>query len=345
MRLPSNSSNRGRYLIVIVVIVVAVLVAIWVVRRQNTGSTTNLPTISGDLVISPKSSQRLTWRTTATIHPVRISLPRGQLDQTDWYLPITNDSNVGYVLHDGQSRWLVAGRRANIESMPTDPVQTLVAAPNGLSLSWPTDTGIAVASASDLQPRTIDRATSPFFSSQSQLDYILPGDNSTSFVAVEGTHRYPLSNVGALFAHPFLSDGVAFDNHGRLGWIQVDTGSVQSIAAVNPEKWASPLDAGSIAGGTYFMLSQDTPVPSYLLIIDQAGSVHYYAWKSPIVPEVAVDHGVLALTDIKSGSQLVVVGGDQLTPLSVYPSVFSAGPMGLVWQAPNASFLRLPTLP
>lgn len=339
------SKRRNVFGAVAGLIVLCILIGVWLVHRQASQEASTQTALAGDPLLYPPQSLRLRWASPQAVTPKALSLPKGQLKGADWFWPITASSSVAYVLHDGQSRWLIEGKARTFASMPTDPIGMLVASPNGKRLAWPTPSGVeSVHGAFGLKAVSLAGASSPFFESDGALAYILPGRRA--FTAVVGQHRYAFSGLGQAFDHPFLQGALAYDDHGRIGVVSLARRTRQLVAKVNPRRWPNPLAAGSLPSGIrYFLLSANTPIPSYLLIIDQSTSVRYYAWQSPTIPEVAIADGTLCLTYIKSQGQLVVLSGTRLIPLNVSTNLFSAGAMGLVWQAPNAKFQRLSRLP
>jgi hypothetical protein len=332
---------RNRRFSAIAMVVLAILIAFWLSHRQ-TALAPKDPTIAGDPILSPQASRRMTWRPLQAVHPAAVALPKQQLAQADWLLPVTKSSSVAYVLHDGQARWLNEGQMVNLHSAPTDPIDQLTASANGTALSWPTPAGVELLSWPGQKTRLIPHAVSPYFETN-RLAYLL--NQNTSFTVVEGGRREHFVHLGEPFAHPFLADGVAFVRRGDLAWVQLSSRAVHQVATVNPAVWTTPISAGTIRQGLFMLLSRPSPIPGYLLIVDQAGTVRYFAWKSPTTPEAGVVNGRLALTYIRNGGQLVVVRDGSLTPLNVYPNLFSVGPYGLIWQPANGHFSRLAILP
>jgi hypothetical protein len=341
----AQPSGRLWYWILAGLVLVALIVWGWLAHRQANQVAAPNPLVLKDPLMTPNHAKRIVWGKLQAVSPRTIALPRQQLAASDWWLPLSQTSSVGYVLHDGQARWLIDGQALSFASMPTNPVGALVASSNGHALAWPTAQGVEAITWPARRPTFDPHALDPYFESDGRLAYIVK-TAPHAYTVVSGTHRYALPAVGTLFAHPFLSGSVAYDQQGHLGTVNWATDRVQSIATINPKAWSTPLYAGTLPNhGLYFLLSEATPLPSYLLIVDQGGSVGYFAWQSPTTPEIGTLNGVLAMTYVRSGGQLVVLKRGRLVPLNVTPNLFSLGPEGIVWQAANGAFKRLATLP
>jgi len=339
-----QSVNRKLYLGLGIIILIGLIIWAAVSHQQASQPAAPPSALSQDPLTAPRASHRLSLGPTQTVHPQAISLPRGQLQAADWFLPLSPSSSVAYVLHDGQSRWLVAGTRRSFPSMPTDPIGTLAVTTDGRAMAWMTTTGVDDVTWPSKTPKFIAKATAPSFQSGHELSYILK--DGVFWRIVMGSHHYTLAGLGQIFSHPFIDGGVAYDDHGHLGYVLVAHDTRHLVASVDAAHWSTPLNAGSLSdGGMYFLLAQHTPIPSYLLVVDQRGWIGYYAWQSPTIPEIGSVHGVLALTYLEPNGQLVILKGHQLVPLNVYPNLFSLGPMGLVWQSANGHFRQLSELP
>lgn len=322
----------------------AVAAVFFVIGRPGHGMTA--PTARSKAVavpvLAPSGARPLVWARPLHFHARPLPRPRGQIAHADWLWPLGPDSSLAYVLHDGQSRWVVDGRVRALPGAPTDPIGAFAAAPNGSRIAYQRGSGVEVEG---LDTQTfIPNATDPAFLANGQLIVLRPEPDG--FSVLEGRALSRFTGVGTPFAAPYLSPAeVMVDDRGILKRVDWQSRKERPMARVNPRRWPHAVAAGSLSGGSWFLLSRPTALPTYLLVMVEHGQAFYHVWQSPTPPEAASVGGRLAITWLRPSGALAVVQGSRMHPLAVTPGVFSVSPQGLVYQGGAGRFVALGPLP
>lgn len=324
--------------IVALIIVVALVATMHYTSRSKTSDGTPLSSQwkTSNPVLSPASSP-LSWGhpLDASIQP--IALPKDQLSAAEWYLPITAQSSISYILHDGRARWVVNQRRIPLREAPIDPTDQLSFASNGMQLAWITP---------NQQVKIVTPTHSQTLPAKAQAVGITPRND----IVVVGRHHVRINNrqepwsiVGKPASLHTLIDqsrSLIVDDNGSINQVSVTSGHVRHIAAVRPQRWPNLLVARSLPQGVVLLLSRPASLPSYLLIVRQRAQLFWYRFESPTTPEVGSWHSTLVIANMASNGDLALLQGTSLDPLNVQTGIFSAGPQGIIWEG-STSFEKL----
>lgn len=334
--------SATRFGIGIAAVAVLLAMAFWVFNpNRSEGAPRARSKPAAVPVLAPTGARPLMWGSKLSMRPQRLPRPAGQLRDADWLWPLGPRSSIAFVLHDGQSRWELDGRIRPLPGAPTDPIGAFAAAPGGSRIAYTRGTGVEVEG-----PDTetfIPNAEDPAFLPNGTPVAIRAEAGGFSVLSGNTLLRFPGS--GTPFADPYLSPrDIAVDDRGSLGVVDWQSRGDRLVARVNPRQWPTPVAAGSLSGGSWFLLSRPTALPTYLLLVALHGRMFYHVWQSPTPPQAETVGGRLALTWLKPNGSLAVVQGSHLHPLGIVPGVFSVGTKGLVYQG-GGGFLAVKPLP
>ncbi len=328
--------------IILGAVVLVALVAVHVIHENRI--TPSVSWASADPVLSPYAATELVLGTAAAQDTaVALHLPAGGLPSTDWFLPITKNSSVTYVLHDGQARWLVDGKKYNLASAPVDPVGVLVYAPSGQQLAWTSTQGISVLRAPHFTPATISGGSSPYFTVSSHLDYISTRQSVLQVHSLYPTRTLPAaSQVGY---HPFVQGGqdVVLDRRGSILIENLQSGAVKTWARVHQNRWPDLLDSVSYGSDVAVLLKRPTALPAYMVIVSSPKGTLWYRWQTGLKPQIGVVKNHLVINNLAPSGQLVTVENRHLEPLPQSSGLFSQSPHGIVFQT-SAGFTRIASI-
>ncbi len=290
-------------------------------------------------ITSPRQTHAVQLSGSAGDKTKALSLPRGHLPHTDWYLPISSHAAITYVLHDGQARWLVNGHAVALRNAPTDPVGHLVFAPNGQELAWPVAQGVSLDRLH--QPvRVIPQAIAAYFTPRNTLDYV-----SKSGKVVRVHSQFPSRALPAtvrLGYHPFVRGGrfLVYDQAGQINLLSLSTGTHKPILSVRSSRWPELVDSISYNSHIALLLRRPSALPAYLLAVTSSHGVLWYRWKTGLKPQIGLSAGHLVINNLDASGQLVTLGKRNLHPLPQSTGLFSQSPKGVIFQS-NRGFSLL----
>ena len=319
------------------VVLVAVL-AIWAqVHRQSL-----VPPVKWETknpIVNPSKTRQIALSQGVQDRTKMLSLPSGHLLHTDWYLPITSHSEVTYVIHDGQARWIFDGHIIALPNAPTDPVGHLLAAPNGKELAWNEAQGVFLVH-SDKSTQVIPHAINAYFTPHNVLDYIKPDGTLLKIYSPFPTRV--LSGSTHFGYQPFVQDGhsLVYDHKGQINLLSLATGSQKPILRVRATRWPELADSISYGSHIAILLRRPSPLPAYLLAIKTNHGLLWYRWKTGLKPQIGLSQGHLVINNLDPSGQLVILGKKNLHPLPQSTGLFSQSSQGVIFQT-NQGFTLL----
>ncbi|MCY0878208.1 MAG: hypothetical protein OWU84_04640 [Firmicutes bacterium] len=286
-------------------------------------------------LIQPRS-RSLVLRPVATAHTADVALPARQLRNAEWYLPIAPDSAVTFILHDGQTRWVIDGQALSLRNPPLDPADRLSYTQNGQALAWVRPNGgAAIETARSYQ--VIPQATAIAFNLRNQPVWVSGHHLFVNGAAESWTFQGIPAETHALLHH---AQALITDDHGEICEYAVPAGRKTLLATVRPRRWPLLVTARHVSGGLAFLMERESALPRYLLVDVQHGTVRWYRFVSATPPELGVFRGQLVVSNVTANGNLAVIDGRSLLPLNVVPGIFSSGPEGVIW-AGASGFVRL----
>ncbi|WP_020375562.1 hypothetical protein [Sulfobacillus thermosulfidooxidans] len=318
------------------VIAIAIMIVAAVIHQNSVVPVTSWATPNP--LIRPHHNQAMSLTSPLSDQTETLSLPPHHLKGTDWYLPITQHSQLTYILHDGQARWIVNNQVLPLNNAPTDPVGQLIYAPNGQILAWSTPQGITVLHANHTQ-NLIPHAVAGYFTSHNVLDYVVHVGKQWQIHTPLRT--LSLSSALSFGYHPFIFHGQAFvvDDQGRLEQVSLITGHATPIAMVRATRWPELVDSLSYGHNIALLLRRPTALPAYLLIVKTPNRVLWYRWQTGLKPQIGISSGHLVINNLDPSGQLVTLVRDNLHPLPQSTGLFSQSPRGIIFQTSQGFIL------
>ena len=328
---------KGRWWIGLGIVLVAAAATWAEVHRNNLVPPTKWTTANP--IVGPSRTHPISLMSPVGDRTKVLPLPPGHLPNTDWYLPITPQSQLTYVLHDGQSRWLVNGHAIALQNAPTDPVGQLVFAPDGRELAWSQPHGVSLIR-SNGTTQTMPHAIIGYFTAHNFFDYVTKTGTS-----LEIHSRFPtrtLSASDSLGYHPFVFDGhsLVFDQAGQISLLSLSTGAVNPILRVRPSRWPQLVDSVSYDSHIALLFRRPSALPAYLLALKTGHTILWYRWKTGLKPQMGISAGHLVINNLDPSGQLVALGTHNLHPLPQSTGLFSQSPKGVVFET-NRGFILL----